>query len=218
MPISPLADSNVRSGSRPGAGSRLGLRPSRLARLLLLSLSILRTPAGPIALSLVMLSTSACIIPLGPDFQDPVAGPNDPPFFESASPDFGSIVTPPATPPSVVFSVTLTDPNVGDDLYIEWQADYPGVNHRPLVGTPFVHHDINGKPLHQAVTATVDCIVDNLTPTPNGEHQIEVIVADRPFVEPAPGDTHLDLVEKPGFAIHASWFVEQLICPAAPNQ
>jgi len=107
-----------------------------------------------------MLSTSACIIPLGPDFQDPVAEPNDPPFFESASPDFGSIVTPPATSP-LTFAVTLTDPNVGDDLYIEWQADYPGVNHRPLVGTkPFVPHSLNGTPLHETVTANVDCIVD----------------------------------------------------------
>jgi len=164
-----------------------------------------------------MLSTSACIIPLGPDFQDPVAEPNDPPFFESASPDFGSIVTPPATSP-LTFAVTLTDPNVGDDLYIEWQADYPGVNHRPLVGTkPFVPHSLNGTPLHETVTANVDCIVDNLTPTPNGEHQIEVIVADRPFVEPAPPSTQLDLVEKPGFAIHASWFVEQLTCPSSPT-
>src|SRR5450432_1643876 len=109
MPISLRADSNVGSGLGPSAGTRLGPRPSRLAHLLLLSLSILPVPAAPVALSLIMLSTSACIIPLGPDFQDPVAEPNDPPFFESASPDFGSIVTPPATSP-LTFAVTLTDP------------------------------------------------------------------------------------------------------------
>jgi hypothetical protein len=153
---------------------------------------------------------SACIIPTSPDFQDPMAGSNYPPYFESATPDFNSIVT----PQQLTFSVTVTDPNVGDDLFVEWFADYPGANYRPLPAPSSVAHSTNGQPLHATLTATVDCSIDNLVPNTNGEHRIEVIVADRPFVDPIPPETRLDLVPTPGFAIRASWLLEQLSCPS----
>jgi hypothetical protein len=158
-----------------------------------------------------MLSTSACIIPLGPDFQDPVAEPNAAPYFESAHPDFGSVVT----PPGLQFSVTVTDPNVGDNLYVRWLADYPGANYRPVTAESFVAHSTNGQPLRQNVTATVDCLLDNLAMTSDGEHRVEVIVGDRPFVDPMPGDTRLDQVMDPGLVVRASWVLEQLTCPSS---
>ena len=214
MPISPLADSNVRSGPSRGVETRLGLRPSRLAHLLLLSSSILRAPAAPVALFLTMLSTSACIIPVGPDFQNPIAGPNNAPYIIGATPDFGAIVT----PPQLTFSVTVTDPNIGDDLYVRWLADYPGANYRPVMAMPsFVAHSTNGQPLRASVSAIVDCVLDNLAMTSDGEHRVEVIVADRPFVDPVPPDTRLDLVMDPGLAVHASWVLEQLSCPSSPT-
>jgi hypothetical protein len=158
-----------------------------------------------------MLSTSACIIPLGPDFQDPVATPNAAPYFESAHPDFGSVVT----PPGLQFTVTVTDPNVGDDLHIRWVADYPGANYRTLTPESFVAHSTNGTPLRTTVSATVDCLLDNLAMTSDGEHRVEVIVADRPFVESS--GTQLDLVMDPGLVVRASWVLEQLSCPSAPT-
>src|ERR1022692_3049952 len=59
---------------------------------------------------LLLLPMSACIIPVGPDFQDPPAAPNYAPYIISANPDFFSIV---ATQ-SPTFEVTVTDPNGGD--------------------------------------------------------------------------------------------------------
>jgi hypothetical protein len=158
---------------------------------------------------------SACIIPTDRDFQDPVASQNYAPYIESATPDFGSIVTPPA----LTFSVTVTDPNLGDDLYIRWLADYPGANYRPVPADPsFVAHSTNGQPLAAPVTATVDCTVDNLVTTTDGEHRIEVIIADRPFLDPIPPNTNLDLVTSPGLVVRASWTLEQLSCPSSPAQ
>jgi hypothetical protein len=157
---------------------------------------------------------SACIIPTTPDFQDPLAGPNYPPYIESATPDFGSTVT----PPQLRFSVTVTDPNVGDDLFVLWLADYPGVNRRTVPGDrASVSHSTTGAPLHESLSAPVDCTVDNLVSDTNGTHRIEVIIADRPFVDPVSPDTHLDLVAKPGFAVRASWVLEQLFCPSGPT-
>jgi hypothetical protein len=157
-----------------------------------------------------MLSTSACIIPLGPDFQDPVSEPNDAPYIIGAIPDFTSVVT----PPQLDFSVTVTDPNVGDNLYIRWLADYPGANYRPLMADPpFVAHSTNGQPLRKSVSTTVDCFLDNLAMTSDGEHRVEVLVADRPFVD----GTQLDMVMDPGLVVRASWVLEQLSCPSAPT-
>jgi hypothetical protein len=156
---------------------------------------------------------SACIIPVGPNFQDPPAAPNFPPYIVSATPDFNSIVT----PPQLTFAVTVTDPNVGDDLYIRWLADYPGANYRTVMGTSFVAHSANGQVLAATVTGTVDCTLDNLAMTTDGEHRIEVIVADRPFVEPGPGNTQLDLVTPPGFVVRAGWTLEQLSCASSPS-
>ena len=161
-----------------------------------------------------MLSTSACIIPVGPDFQNPIAGPNNAPYIIGATPDFGAIVT----PPQLTFSVTVTDPNIGDDLYVRWLADYPGANYRQVnTGRSFVSHSMNGQPLRETVQAIVDCLLDNLGMTSDGEHRVEVIVADRPFVDPIPPDTHLDLVMDPGLVVRASWVLEQLSCPSSPT-
>jgi hypothetical protein len=153
---------------------------------------------------------SACIIPTSPEFQDPPAAPNYPPYILSATPDFNSIVT----PPQLRFAVTVTDPNVGDDLYVEWFADYPGADYRSVPAMPsFVAHSTNEQPLKASLTAIVDCTIDHLVTTTDGEHRIEVIVADRPFVDPIPPETRLDLVTPPGFAARAGWVLEQLSCP-----
>jgi len=192
--ISAPTDSNVGSEVRRGRENPRGTRRSCLAQLLLSSLFVLP-----------MLSMSACIIPIGPDFQDPSASANYPPYIESFTPDFNSITTPPSP---LSFSVTVTDPNLGDDLYVEWFADYPGINYR-LVAQTMIAHSMNGQPLHQPVSATVDCVGDHLLQTPNGDHRIEVIIADRPFSQMVP-----PTVAPPGFIIYASWAIEQLSCPS----
>jgi len=159
---------------------------------------------------------SACIIPVAPEFQDPAASPNYAPYIQTATPDFGLIVT----PPQLTFSITATDPNLEDDLHIRWVADYPNptqvANYRTLVEDQVIPHSINGEP-SPIPSFTVDCVVDNLAATSDGNHRIEVIVADRAFVTNPPGD-QLDKVEPPGLVARAFWFLEQLSCPSGAAQ
>ena len=157
---------------------------------------------------ILLLPMSACIIPVAPDFQDPPAAPNYAPYIISANPDFDSIVATQAP----MFSVTVTDPNVGDDLHFRWLADCPSAsgNYRTLVEDFVIAHSADGQP-QQAIDAfTVDCAVDNLAMTADGQHRIEVVIADRPFISNPP-DGKLDDVTSPGFAVRASWIM-QIAC------
>jgi hypothetical protein len=91
-------------------------RLPRVARMLLCSWS--RT------LSIcALLLMSACVLPIGPDFQDPLSSPNYAPYFVDTLPVAGSIVTATSTVP--LFRVTVQDPNGGDNLQVRWIADYP---------------------------------------------------------------------------------------------
>ncbi|HZL16810.1 MAG TPA: hypothetical protein VFG23_03585 [Polyangia bacterium] len=164
---------------------------------------------NPIALLFVVASMSACIIPVAPEFQDPTASPNYAPYVTSFSPDFDSIVT--SQMPS--FSVTFTDPNVGDDLHVRWLADYPSTtgNYRTLVEDFIYVHSADGQPQQPTDTRSVDCTVDNLAMTSDGQHRIEAIIADREFAPPSDGK--LDGVDPPGLVARAAWIL-QITCPS----
>src|SRR4051812_34931695 len=108
-------------------------RPARLARMLL-------------ALGVQVFAVSfmsGCVVPVTPAFQDPPASQNYAPVFLNVDPEIGAVVTRSA------FLVTVTDPNVGDDLYVRWIADYPPYsnNTRTLLPTTKVTHSADGKPL-----------------------------------------------------------------------
>jgi hypothetical protein len=80
---------------------------------------------------------------------------------------------------SPAFRVSVQDPNVGDDLFVRFVADFP-----PLSGnTRFlldqhVPHTADGKLLFQDVSVTVRCSAVAQLPS----HQVAVIVADRDFL------------------------------------
>jgi hypothetical protein len=214
MAIFTAPDSNVRpEGARLRSGPRDGRR-SHLARLLLMPSP--RVP-NPLALILVVASMSACITPVAPEFQDPAASPNYAPYIQSVSPPFGSVVSIPLSqnPVSQNFQVTVTDPNVEDNLFYRWVADYPPytTNTRTLADAEFPHM-VNGQPQDAVISRTIGC-TDTLAITADGQHRLEVIVADRPFAAPIPPDMSLDLVNPPGFVVRASWTF-QIACQSPP--
>jgi hypothetical protein len=155
---------------------------------------------------------SACIIPVAPEFQDPTASPNYAPVLESATPALGSLVT---IPTMLQFEVTATDPNLDDNLYFRWFVDYPpntaNVTHE-IGDDGEVAHPVDGTAIQALIKVTVDCL-DGLASTVNSLHQLELLVADRPFL-PSPS---IDQVPSPGFVISANWTF-QINCQSATSQ
>ena len=156
---------------------------------------------------------SACILPLAPEFQDPPASQNFSPIITDSLPPLGSIVTKVGnvTP---MFRVTISDPNLGDDLHVRWLADYPPAssNTRTIQEDLTIPHPVNGQPLHQDVSVPVDCALETLAPI--AQHQVEVVVADRPFpLQPTGGD--LTSVPLPGLSVVGSWTLI-LNCGSSP--
>jgi hypothetical protein len=143
---------------------------------------------------------SACIIPVAPEFQDPTASPNYAPVLEHANPDFGSLVT---IPTMLQFQVNATDPNLDDNLYFRWFVDFPpftaNVTHE-IGDDGEVVHPVDGTALQAIIKVTVDCL-DGLAATANSLHQLELLVADRPFL-PSPS---IDQVSPPGIVVRANW-------------
>jgi len=119
---------------------------------------------------------SACIIPAGPEFQDPAGVPDSPPFLWTASPDEGTTLVS-ATP---TFSVTPGDYNVGDPIFVKWITEFP-----PYV--PNVTREQETDPLPP--TADGDLIRDPATFSPScfqvntgpSTHRITAAISDRAF-------------------------------------
>jgi hypothetical protein len=132
--------------------------------------SLLRRGAGAICLA---LAVAGCALPVGPEFQDPAATQNFDPRILDSDPPLGARVTGPD------FRVTVQDPNAGDDLYVRFLADFPGLsgNTRFLLDKR-VPHTADGRLLSEDVSVVVTCAALAKTPS----HQVTVIVADRGFV------------------------------------
>jgi hypothetical protein len=125
------------------------------------------------------VAVQGCVLPIGPQFQDPPAAQNYDPVILDSDPDRGAFVTTPAS--SYTFRVTVQDPNVTDDVHVRFVADYlPLSENTRQLHDETVHHSVDGRLLSKDVTYTVRC-TDKLANLPT--HQITAIVADRPFVE-----------------------------------
>jgi hypothetical protein len=159
---------------------------------------------------------SACVLPIAPEFQDPPASPNFPPQILSAMPDIGSIVVAPSPSAVPTFSVVVTDPNLGDTLHVRWLADYPPstANTRDMIQDETHLPNGNGTPLNVESMVTPSCIADNLAKIP--QHQIMMVVGDRPFDNsPPPAGTAADLTKlqgTDGLKAIATWILN-LECP-----
>jgi hypothetical protein len=190
-------DINVRPARRPGAGNARGARRCAMARLLLgIGWKLLL----PIA---VISSAPACIIPIGPDFQDPDGIPNAQPQIVDPNPDWGAEVI---GTTSHLFQFTVTDQNPTDDLFLQLVVDDMV---RGTISPGMVSHRQDGSLLHQLIQATVRCIdVD----TTLARHRVKAAVADRMFDDNRP----LVLSDSAGQMDIISWTLNMNCSAAAP--
>jgi hypothetical protein len=154
---------------------------------------------------------SGCVIPVAPDFQDPPLQQNYAPVL-SADPQQGIVTT-------TTFTVTVGDPNVSDDLYVRWIAEYPPystVNTKGLKEDRMIPHSVNGMQLEVPDSITVDCVFDPLAPQ-LPLHPITALVSDAPFFTVAEDptldpETVLTGIRKGAMKAEAHW-VLSLTCP-----
>ena len=152
----------------------------------------------------MVVSMSSCVLPVAPDFQDPLASPNYEPRIIDSDPMVGKIVT--ATSPSAIttFTVTVTDPNPGDNLHIRALLDYPDVsnNTRTLIADQTIMHSLDGTLLKQDVSVNVSC--DTGPPAQSVmQHAVTIIIADREFGPLIPQPTALK--DPDGLFVIANW-------------
>ena len=125
-----------------------------------------------------MACESACVLPLAPEFEDPPAAQNFAPLIVDSFPVNGAVVSTP------MFRVTVDDPNVADDLYVRWIADFPPFDE----DSRRLGDDVKLSPpaagtLRRDAVLLVDCTLHALA-RQTTTHQIMVVVADRPFLPP----------------------------------
>jgi len=167
------ADIDVRpppaSGRRGAGGTRLSL----LARLLLAFVERVPPLDRKLVVLVVAVPISACVIPVGPEFQDPPGAPNSPPSIESTDPLQGTIITV-ATPH---FTVIAADNDVGDELTVKWIADYPPwIMYSKAVATTI---PADGRRVRPPTTFDLGC--EGVTRGVNTTHSFSVAISDRGF-------------------------------------
>jgi hypothetical protein len=182
-------DTNVRARSRPGAASARGAGRFVLARLLL----FLRKRIFTLDRKLVLLAaslTSACIIPVAPDFQDPPGQPNSPPQILGPEPSWGMEV-PGTAGMEKEFRFLVADLNADDVLQVEFFVD----GHR---GMTFRRDPVPGNGPREVVVGKVGCqdVLKEFS-----RHAIMAVVADRDFV----GDQIPPMVEGDGKLAIITW-------------
>jgi hypothetical protein len=154
--------------------------------------------------------TSGCVVPVAPDFQDPPLQQNYAPVLVSTDPP-QTIVT------TTTFQVTVSDPNVSDDLYVRWIAEYPpfsSTNSKRLKEDKMLPHSANGMPQQTPDSITVDCLLYPLARLP--QHPITALISDQPFFSPQTDPTLdpatlLAGIRKNAGSVEAHW-VLSLLC------
>jgi hypothetical protein len=155
-----------------------------------------------LCLATSLLAMSGCVIPVAPDFQDPL--PNYPPTLAAQSPPFGDLLHVSSDPNSPQeFNVLVWDPN-SDTLFVQWAIDYPVVASGgvpvTIGGIAQVPTDAQGQPT--PVSKAITCL-NVPSATPDSLHRLEIIVSDRkPNVQTLDS---LDDVPKPGYVVHGDW-------------
>jgi hypothetical protein len=174
-----VPDSNVPLARRAVARAGRATGSSAVARLLLSLLDHLSKLDRKLLLLLLASPISACIIPVGPEFQDPPGGPNSPPFLISESPDEGTVMV----GATAMFVVTVGDFNVNDTIFVSWITEFPPPVPAPS-GTVFVRTDeprpaAAGSFVREPAIFSPNCTqVNNAAST----HHITAAISDRPFI------------------------------------
>jgi hypothetical protein len=177
--------------------------------------SLLTFRLGYLLLLASASSMSACIIPAAPNFQDPPSVPDSPPYLSGFQPNNpGEIVTilpeAPGKDPQMQFSANVTDIDLGDTLYFQWVLDYPpfqnGVTNLGNQGK--ITPRLDGQAINTSLPELITC---NFVGRPSDcTHQLELIVADRPFSTSPQLNTDnvLDSIDDPdGFVVRANWTI-----------
>ena len=163
----------------------------------------------PPALLLAVLA-GGCIIPIGPQFDDPEF--NYPPYVESSSPIVGEIFSLGMTMQGRDISVTLSDQNVNDHLFIRWLVDYPGTDTNPAHLVRQVQFPPSGGAIRSAVHLQPNCRDLGVA---SGMHRFLMAVSDRPYLDALSGedvdpDAPLDSVPSGANRIRLLWLIN---CP-----
>jgi hypothetical protein len=219
MQIRAAPDSNVRAAGwrvrrKPGATPLRGLARSLLCRQVFL------------AVLLASASSMSCIIPVGPEFQDPPQGPDIPPYIHDVTPaSIGSVYTVlDPTGQGKQFTAFVLEATVGDFVYYRWVFDYPPYTSGTTVfgNDGMISPRTDGQPIDQQLLQQVNCgrVISIGSSSPN--HQLDLIVANRPFLPmDSPGLTaedNLDSIDDPtrtGSVVRATWIVN-MVCPVTP--
>jgi len=153
-------------------------------------------------------SMSACIIPVAPDFQDPLTATNVPPYLESCNHDPGEVVSI-VSPNVTTFRCTVTDPNVNDTtIFSRVVFDYP-----PAAGaTASLRFDLasvsaphTGTSHTAVIEFTFSCgNVSGLVVNFSTPQHLMLVVADRAFVD---DEMILDKTETGVFKLEVPWTV-----------
>jgi hypothetical protein len=120
------------------------------------------------------MTSLGCVLPLAPSFDDPPAERNYAPTLVDFRPVQGFVSPGPLT-------VTVSDPNVGDDLVVRWIVEYPPYNSdrtRGLPDDPFIH-SADGKQLLKPSERNISCL--SLAQGISA-HPITALISDRAFL------------------------------------
>jgi hypothetical protein len=198
------ADNNVRPWRHDRALTARRARSSGLARLLLSLLELLHVDRKLLVLFAASLMP-ACIIPVGPEWQDPPGEENRPPhFLLDSDPVAGAEV---GTLTTKTFRFSVTDPNANDEtLFLRWIENYTqggSVQHIVSVMNPRVS---NNRP-PQPTMEEISCLL--LQPGVS-EHRLKVVVSDREFMVDDPSNPFA--VKEGGLIDSIDWTLN-LPCP-----
>jgi hypothetical protein len=156
------------------------------------------------------MTSFGCVLPLAPAFEDPPEQQNYPPSVVSTEPPQGIVQ-------AGTLSVTVTDPNVSDDLYIRWIGEFPPYtqNSHLLKDDTKVQHSADGSQLLEMRSLeNLNCLS---LASQTALHPVTALVTDRPFPDPAqfPNLSREDLLTKlddHGAKAEAHWTVN-VSCP-----
>lgn len=157
---------------------------------------------------------SACVIPLAPEFQDPVEVKNYPPVIDNTDPPIGATVS---TDDQGVghFRVRISDPNLSDWLHLKLLADYPPAD----TNTAQLSTVLQGEyaPVDPPSTDTVRVHdtsfgISCASATPKlaasiNPHRIVLLVADRDFRTDSSKTGGLYLPQEDGLMAIATWYL-----------
>jgi hypothetical protein len=147
---------------------------------------------------------SACIIPVGPEFQDPPGAPNARPEILDPDPTWGAEVTAPTG--LATFTFTVADTNLTDELSIRFLVD------GELATVDDTKRGPTGSPVRlPQVSNQITCqLIQNRT---RSRHTVLAAVADRPFDLSMPDE----LLTSPGLVSSPVTWTLNITCPMNPG-